>query len=485
MLHLLGPMQVGDVGEAVDPLLDLHKHAEVGHTLDFPMNTAAHRMVETHQFPGIGPHLLETQRDTPVSVIDVEDHNLNLSADRQELRGMHDPLGPRHLGHVQQPRDPVLQLDERTVVGQTHDRAAHAAAHTVAFDDRLPGVRDELLHAQGHPFAFRVIFQHDDFDLLTGSHYFRGVSDTAPGHIGNVQQPVDPAQVNERAIIGNALHRPFQDDPFLQQLESFLTQSVTFLLQHRAAGHHHIGAGTVIFEYGESALTAHKTVEVADRTKINMRARQKRRHPDINLEPPLHFADNHSLYCALMQIRVLNLVPYAVLLGFRPGQDDPFLFGIGRVKEDLDLVAFTHRQATIALAELIHRNPPFVFIADVNGDEFRTDLHYPSTDDLARFDCAKTFLEHLTKVFAHCAAFWPGCFYELSLFLFHVYGVPPKSLPDPRLSISSSPPGCKSYDSCFSLLPSPLARSWTKAIMVCTTSVREKVVVSITTASAA
>src|SRR5262249_1521726 len=42
------------------------------------------------------------------------------------------------------------------------------------------------------------------------------------------------------------------------------------------------------------------------------------RHADIDLEAALHLADDHSLHCALMQVRVLDLVPHAVLFGLGP-----------------------------------------------------------------------------------------------------------------------------------------------------------------------
>jgi hypothetical protein len=59
MADLLGPVQIGDVHQAVDPLFDADEDAEVGEVLDRSLDVAADRVVEAHHLPRVGLGLLE------------------------------------------------------------------------------------------------------------------------------------------------------------------------------------------------------------------------------------------------------------------------------------------------------------------------------------------------------------------------------------------------------------------------------------------
>ncbi len=45
------------------------------------------------------------------------------------------------------------------------------------------------------------------------------MSDTTPGHVGNVQQPIDAAEVDERPVIGDVLDRALDQLTFFQRGE--------------------------------------------------------------------------------------------------------------------------------------------------------------------------------------------------------------------------------------------------------------------------
>jgi hypothetical protein len=59
------------------------------------------------------------------------------------------------------------------------------------------------------------------FDLLVDRHHLGRMVDPSPAHIGDVQQAVDAAQVDERAEFGDVLDDAFAklaDFQFAQQL---------------------------------------------------------------------------------------------------------------------------------------------------------------------------------------------------------------------------------------------------------------------------
>src|SRR6266403_2175157 len=148
VLHLLGPVQVGDVHQAVDVLLHLDEEAEVGDALDAAAELRAHRVVHTHQLPGVRLGLLEPERDAAVGGVDVEHLDLDLLPHLEHLRGMRHALGPRHLGDVDQSLDAPLDLDEGAVVGEADDLAADARVDRQALGDGRPRIGHDLLHAE-------------------------------------------------------------------------------------------------------------------------------------------------------------------------------------------------------------------------------------------------------------------------------------------------------------------------------------------------
>ena len=65
------------------------------------------------------------------------------------------------------------------------------------------GVR--LLESQGDLFFLVVDVQDLHFDFLIDGDHFGGMVDASPAHVGDVQQAVDAAQVDERAELGDVL----------------------------------------------------------------------------------------------------------------------------------------------------------------------------------------------------------------------------------------------------------------------------------------
>src|SRR5690606_33210620 len=102
-------------------------------------------------------------------------------------------VGPVHFGNVHQAFDAGFDLDERTVVGQVGDLAEQAGALRVAAAQADPGIFAQLLDAQRDAGFFLVELEDLGFDFLTHLQHFGRVADTAPGHVGDVQQAVDTA----------------------------------------------------------------------------------------------------------------------------------------------------------------------------------------------------------------------------------------------------------------------------------------------------
>ena len=99
---------------------------------------------------------------------------------------------PRHLGYVYQSLDSLLELDERSVIGDRDHLSPHLLSEGVAFLDPFPWIRRQLLEAEGHSPVLSVHPQYDNLNLVALLDDLAGVLDApGPGHVGDVNQTID------------------------------------------------------------------------------------------------------------------------------------------------------------------------------------------------------------------------------------------------------------------------------------------------------
>src|SRR5205085_3391948 len=117
------PIDVGEMHHAVDIAGQADEQGEFGDIADLALDRAADRVLLGKGFPRVRHHLLQAEADAPLLRVDIEHHDLDLLAGRDDLAGVHVLLGPAHLGDVDQTLDAGLQFDEGAVVGDVGDAA--------------------------------------------------------------------------------------------------------------------------------------------------------------------------------------------------------------------------------------------------------------------------------------------------------------------------------------------------------------------------
>ena len=150
--------------------------------------------------------------------------------------------------------------------------------------------------------------------------------DAPPGQVGDVQQAVDAAQVDERAIVGNVLDDALDHCAFLERFQQGLALGALARFQHRAAGNHHVVALAVELDDLEFHLLALVRGGVLDRADVHQRAGQERtdavhRHREAALDRAADHAGNqgavfHSLFQVVPGRHALGF--FARQLGFDP-----------------------------------------------------------------------------------------------------------------------------------------------------------------------
>src|SRR5690606_29525211 len=296
VLDLLRPRDVRDVHEAVDALLESDEDPEVGDVADRAAHVGADRVLLLDQAPRVRLDLLHAERDLPVALVDVEHDGVHDVADVDHLRRVLDPLGPRHLRHVHEALDARLELEERAVVGERHDLALDALADRVLVRRVDPRIRLDLLEAQRHALGLGVELQHLDLELVADLEHLARVVDAAPRHVGDVEQAVDAAEVDEGAVVGDVLDHAVDDLPDLEGLQRLAALALALLLEQRAAREHHVAAPLVELDDLELRALAHQRLEVPHRAQVHLRAGQERLDADVDRQAALHARHDHAFH---------------------------------------------------------------------------------------------------------------------------------------------------------------------------------------------
>jgi len=96
------------------------------------------------------------------------------------------------------------EFDERAEIGQAGYFTLHALANLEILAGESPWIRRELFHAERNAASFRADLEDLDFHRVPRIHEVGRFRDTVPGHVGDMQQTVQAAQIDEGAEIGDA-----------------------------------------------------------------------------------------------------------------------------------------------------------------------------------------------------------------------------------------------------------------------------------------
>ena len=258
---------------AVDFAAEADEQAKFGNVLDLAFDLAADRRGRQEAVPRIVHALFEAQRDPPFDRIDVEYHDLDLLAGRNDLARMDVFLGPAHFGDVDQTFDARLQLHESAIIGDVGDPTVEFGADRIFQLDAFPRIGFQLFHAERDALSVGVEADHLNLNGLADLQGLARVIDPAPGDVGDVQQAVDAAQIDKRAVVGDVFDHPLQDLTFLEVGDQFRTRFGAGFFQHGAARNDDVAAAAIHFQDLERLRRAQQRRDVTHRSNIDLTAR--------------------------------------------------------------------------------------------------------------------------------------------------------------------------------------------------------------------
>jgi hypothetical protein len=147
-------------------------------------------------------------------------------------------------------------------------------------------------------------------DLVAYVYQIAGMRQPSPAHVGNVQQAVDAAQVDKRAVVGQVLHRAGKDRAFAQVLESGGALGVLLFLENFLAADHDVAALLVQLDDPDLNLLTQVAVQVAHRTNLKLRTGQERLQADVHRKAALDAADHSADHRGLVVGGLFDRVPH-------------------------------------------------------------------------------------------------------------------------------------------------------------------------------
>ena len=221
-------------------------------------------------------------------------------------------------------------------------------------------------------------------ELLADLHHLARVAHAAPGHVGDVQQAVDAAEVDERAVLGDVLDHAVDDRAFGQRLEQLGALLAHRGLDHRAARQHDVVALAVELDDLELHRLAFERRHVLDGTRVEQRAGQEGADAvDEDGQAALDLAgDGAGDEVAGLQ-RVLERQPRGQALGLVARQDGVAVAVLDRVDGHRDEVADLDFEFALVVLEFVDGHIRLALEAGVHHHEVVVDADHLGGDHFA------------------------------------------------------------------------------------------------------
>ena len=181
--------------------------------------------------------------------------------------------------------------------------------------------------------------QHLDGDLITDADHLGRVVDVLPGQLGDVDETVDAAKVDERTEVDDRGHDTAADLALAELLEEGRADLGLGLLEPGTARQDHVVAVLVELDDLGLDLLADVRLEVSDATHLDEGGGQEAAQADVEDEAALDDLDDGAGDDAVLLLDLLDRAPGALVLGALLGQDQAAFLVLFLQDQGLDLVA--------------------------------------------------------------------------------------------------------------------------------------------------
>ena len=208
--------------------------------------------------------------------------------------------------------------------------------------------------------------------------------DAAPGHVGDVQQAVDAAEIDEGAVVGDVLDEAVDDLALGEAGDDVGALLGARLFEHGAARDDDVAAAAVHLEDLERLRLMHQRADVAHGADVDLAAGQERHGAvEIDREAALDLVEDDARDLLAFLELLLEAGPALLAARLVARQHRLTERVLDALQVDLDLVADLELAGLPATANSCSANAAFHLEADVDDGEVLLDA-----DDLALDDAA-------------------------------------------------------------------------------------------------
>src|SRR5690606_12560339 len=255
----------------------------------------------------------------------------------------------------------------------------------------------QLLHAEADAVALVVDADDLDLDGLADREHLARMIDPPPGDVGDVQQAIDAAEVDEGAVVGDVLDHAIDHLALFELLDDLGALLGAALREDGAARHDDVAAALVHLEDLERLRDIHQRADIADRPDVHLRARQEGDSPfEVDGETALDLVEDDALNLLALVVEFLELDPALLAAGLLAAQHRLAHGVLDAVDIDLDLGTLLDRAVAAGGAELLKRDAALGLEADIDDGKVLLDA-----DDLALDDRAFERLVRNERVHQH------------------------------------------------------------------------------------
>ena len=284
--------------------------------------------------------MAHSERDAALGGVHIEHYAVDLIANVDQLRGMLHSLRPRHLADVNQAFDALFEFDERAVVGDADDASGDVRADGITMLSIEPRIGRELLESERNALLVFVVLENLDLNLIADVDQILGVSEASPGHVGDVEQAVEAAEIDERAVLGEVLDDSGQDRALFQMFERLRALFVLLAFEQFLARDDDVAALLVELDDGDFEGLSLHAVEIANGTQIDLRAGQEGvGSENIDGQSAFDAVDDDGLDRPLFVMRLLDFFPGVDALRLLVREVDVTFLGLSLVAHYIDFVA--------------------------------------------------------------------------------------------------------------------------------------------------
>src|SRR5262249_50444883 len=130
--------------------------------------------------------------------------------------------------------------------------------------------------AERDALGLGVVLEDLDGDLVVDLEHLGRVLDATPAHVGDVEQAVDAAEVDEGAVLGDVLDDALDDHALGEVLQGAGLHLVALFFEQHAAREHDVTALFVELDDLELVGLPDQLIEVADGAQIDLAAGEER-----------------------------------------------------------------------------------------------------------------------------------------------------------------------------------------------------------------